>query len=90
MTVSIDALDLALLLMDNWEHNRRTELKPEHWLHILSPRSLPGDPLYPSWTWQVVEGEQLLLQADGLAEQLVLTQDLADDLIIFTPRSESF
>jgi hypothetical protein len=87
MYVSIDAIDSALLLMDNWEHNRRTELKPGHWLHILSPRSWPGDPLYPSWTWQVVEGEagQLMLRADGLAEQLVLTQDLADDLIIFTP-----
>lgn len=87
MQVSIDALDSALLLMDNWAHDRRTELKPGHWLHVLSPRSWPGDPLYPSWTWQVVEGldGQLLLRADGLAEQLVLTQDLADDLIIFTP-----
>jgi hypothetical protein len=92
MSVSIDALDLALLLMDNWEHNRRTELKPGHWLHILSPRSLPGAPLYPSWTWQVVEGEgdQLMLRADGLAEQLVLTQDLADELIIFTPSERVF
>jgi hypothetical protein len=92
MHAPIDALDSALLLMDNWEHNRRTELKPGHWLHILSPRSLPGDPLYPSWTWQVVEGEdeQLLLQADGLAERLVLTQDLADELIIFTPSSRVF
>lgn len=26
-----------------------------------------------------------MLRADGVAEQLVLTQDLADDLIIFTP-----
>ena len=87
MPVSIDALDSTLLLMDNWEHNRRTELKPGHWLHILSPRSEPSDPLYPSWTWQVAQGEngQLMLRADGLAEQLVLTQDLADDLIIFTP-----
>jgi hypothetical protein len=87
MYVSIDALDSALLLMDNWEHNRRTELQPGHWLHILSPRSWPGDPLYPSWTWQVVAGEggRLMLRADGLAEQLVLTQDLADELIIFTP-----
>jgi hypothetical protein len=87
MHVSIDALDSALLLMDNWEHNRRTELQPGHWLHVLSPRNLPGDPLYPSWTWQVVEREagQLMLRADGVAEQLVLTQDLADDLIIFTP-----
>jgi hypothetical protein len=92
MHVSIDALDSALLLMDNWEHNRRTELKPGHWLHILSPRSLPGDLLYPSWTWQVVQGEddQLMLRADGLAEQLVLTQDLADDLIIFTPSERVF
>jgi hypothetical protein len=92
MHVSIDALDSALLLMDNWEHNRRTELKPGHWLHILSRRSWPGDPLHPSWTWQVVEGEdgQLLLRADGLAEQLVLTQDLADDLIIFTPSERVF
>ncbi|MGI4737552.1 MAG: hypothetical protein ACRYG7_20485 [Janthinobacterium lividum] len=92
MHVSIDALDSALLLMDNWEHNRRTELKPGHWLHILSPRSWPGDPLYPSWTWQVVagEGEQLMLRADGLAEQLVLTQDLADDLIIFTSSERVF
>lgn len=75
MHVSIDALDSALLLMDNWAHNRRTELRPGHWLHILSPRNLPGDPLYPSWTWQVVQGEhgQLMLRADGLAEQLVLT-----------------
>lgn len=87
MPVSIDALDSTLLLMDNWEHNRRTELKPGYWLHILSPRSEPSDPLYPSWTWQVAQGEngQLMLRADGLAEQLVLTQDLADDLIIFTP-----
>jgi hypothetical protein len=92
MHVSIDALDSALLLMDNWEHNRRTELQPGHWLHILSPRSLPGDPLYPSWTWQVVAGADghLMLQADGLAEQLVLTQDLADDLIIFTPSERVF
>jgi hypothetical protein len=79
MHISIDALDSALLLMDNWEHNRRTELKPGHWLHVLSPRNLPGDPLYPSWTWQ-----------DGVAEQLVLTQDLADDLIIFTPSERVF
>ena len=92
MHVSIDALDSALLLLDNWEHNRRTELQPGHWLHILSPRSWPGDPLYPSWTWQVVEGKggQLMLRADGLAEQLVLTQDLADDLIIFTPCERVF
>lgn len=92
MHVSIDALDSALLLLDNWEHNRRTELQPGHWLHILSPRSWPGDPLYPSWTWQVVEGKggQLMLRADGLAEQLVLTQDLADDLIIFTPSERVF
>lgn len=92
MHVSIDALDSALLLMDNWEHNRRTELKPGHWLHILSPRSWPGDPLYPSWTWQVVAGHdgQLLLRADGLAEQLVLTQDLADELILFTPSERVF
>jgi hypothetical protein len=92
MHVSIDALDSALLLMDNWEHNRRTELTPGHWLHILSPRSWPGDPLHPSWTWQVVEGEdgQLMLRADGLAEQLVLTQDLADELIIFTPSERVF
>jgi hypothetical protein len=92
MHVSIDALDSALLLMDNWAHNRRTELRPGHWLHILSPRNLPGDPLYPSWTWQVVQGEhgQLMLRADGLAEQLVLTQDLADELIIFTPSERVF
>lgn len=92
MHVSIDALDSALLLMDNWAHNRRTELRPGHWLHILSPRNLPGDPLYPSWTWQVVQGEhgQLILRADGLTEQLVLTQDLADELIIFTPSERVF
>jgi hypothetical protein len=92
MHVPIDALDSALLLMDNWEHNRRTELKPGHWLHILSLRSWPGDPLYPSWTWQVVEGEdgQLILRADGLGEQLLLTQDLADELIIFTPSARVF
>jgi hypothetical protein len=92
MHVSIDALDSALLLMDNWAHNGRTELKLGHWLHILSPRSLPSNPLYPSWTWQVVEGEgeQLMMQANGLAEQLVLTQDLADDLIIFTPSERVF
>jgi hypothetical protein len=92
MHISIDALDSALLLMDNWEHNRRTELKPGHWLHVLSPRNLPGDPLYPSWTWQVVQDNdgQLMLRADGVAEQLVLTQDLADDLIIFTPSERVF
>jgi hypothetical protein len=92
MPVSIDALDSALLLMDNWEHNRRTELKPGHWLHILSPHNLPGDPLYPSWTWQVVAGEagQLMLRADGVTEQLMLTQNLADDLIIFTPSERVF
>jgi hypothetical protein len=92
MPIPIDALDSALLLMDNWAHDRRTELKPGHWLHILSPRSWPGDPLYPSWTWQVVEGEdgQLMLRADGLAKQLVLTQDLADELIIFTPSERVF
>jgi hypothetical protein len=87
MPIPIDALDSALLLMDNWAHDRRTELKPSHWLHVLNPRNLPDDPLYPSWTWQVVEGEngQLMLRADGLAQQLMLTQDLADELIIFTP-----
>ena len=92
MHVPLDALDSALLLMDNWEHNRRTELKPGHWLHILSPQNWPGDPLYPSWTWQVVEDEsgQLLLRADGLTERLVLTQDLADDLIIFAPSERVF
>jgi hypothetical protein len=92
MHVSINALDSALLIMDNWEHNRRTELTPGHWLHILSPRSWPGDPLYPSWTWQVVEGKdgQLMLRADGLAEQLVLTQDLADELILFAPSERVF
>jgi hypothetical protein len=31
-----------------------------------------------------------MLRADGLAEQLVLTQDLADELIIFTPSERVF
>jgi hypothetical protein len=87
MHIPIDALDSAHLLMDNWQNNRRTELSPGHWLHILSAHIWPGDPLHPSWTWQVVEGEdgRLMLRADGLTEQLVLTQELADQLIIFTP-----
>jgi hypothetical protein len=87
MHIPIDALDSAHLLMDNWQNNRRTELSPGHWLHILSAHIWPGDPLHPSWTWQVVEGEdgRLMLRADGLTEQLVLTQELADELIIFTP-----
>lgn len=84
MAKPITAFDSAHLLGDR--NTYYTEVKAGHWFCHINARLWPGDRLFESWVWQVVEVKgRLELRADGVAKRVTLTQRAVAGMLLFTP-----